>query len=196
MSGIYAITCKDKSIQEFYIGSTDNLEQRIEEHKTRCKYKSQLHYNLKVYKFIRENGDFDNWDFKLLEKINTDDKIVLKKLEQTYLDKFDSNILLNDRRAFGQDKERYKETKKEYSKTEKFKEQKKQYYQKNKEKISKKDKDYYLQNKDKIAKKRKEYLVINRDKINEKKPCPKCGKFLIKRGIKRHLIICPNNHGV
>ena len=51
MKGIvYKIYCKDSSITECYIGSTNNLQNRKYDHKYNSKFS-----NKKVYKFIREN---------------------------------------------------------------------------------------------------------------------------------------------
>ena len=44
-----------------------------------------------------------------------------------------------------------------------------EYWAKNKDKISKKRKKYYLKNKDKIAKRREKYYLKNKDKISKEK---------------------------
>ena len=65
---IYIIKCKDKSIKDWYIGSTINLKSRIMHHKSMCNNKNCKDYNCKKYKFIRENGGFDNFYFEIFNK--------------------------------------------------------------------------------------------------------------------------------
>ena len=47
-------------------------------------------------------------------------------------------------------------------------EKSRQYYLKNKDKISQQQKEYYLENKDKKLQKQKQYYIENKDKINQK----------------------------
>jgi len=166
VKGIYCIYCKDSNIPNIYIGSTNNLNKRITEHKQNYKNELRHHYKFKVYRFIRENGGFENWRFTLLERTYTDDKNDLRKLEQMYLDMFEEDLLLNNCRAFGHNQKQYM----------------KEYTEKNKEKIRKQKKEYYLRNKEKIDKRQ-----------NEKKHCPKCSKLICKSNIRRHLKVCPEN---
>lgn len=77
MSCVYKIYCLDKKITEYYIGSTNNIIKRSITHKFNC---SNL--NTKIYKFIRDNGGWDNWE--MIEYIKTDnlDKKERFELEQ------------------------------------------------------------------------------------------------------------------
>ena len=130
ISGIYAIVCKDMKIEELYIGSTCNLENRIYKHKYCCNNNN----NLKVYQFIRENGGFDNFKFIVLEhyKGETED---LHQLERLWYETFPKELLLNINYP--------NRSKKEYR--EKNKEQTKQYY-----------KEYFENNKEELNKKKRE----------------------------------------
>jgi hypothetical protein len=58
---IYQIYCKDKNITEVYVGSTENFQSRCKSHNTCCYNENGANYNLKVYKFIRDNGGIKNW---------------------------------------------------------------------------------------------------------------------------------------
>ena len=75
LSGVYCIVCKDSTVEEVYIGSTDDLNIRIEKHKCNCNNKNSKEYNKRLYQFIREHGGFDNWKFIWLEMFKTDDTI-------------------------------------------------------------------------------------------------------------------------
>lgn len=80
---IYIIRCKDKSITDCYIGSTANMKHRTNAHKTACNNKYDKAYDYKNYKFIRDNGGWNNWEMK---KICDVDICELKEWEQYYID--------------------------------------------------------------------------------------------------------------
>lgn len=58
---IYKIICKDLSIEDCYVGSTKNLRNRTSEHKSNCYNSNSDRHNYKVYKFIRDNGGWENF---------------------------------------------------------------------------------------------------------------------------------------
>lgn len=66
---IYKIYCKDKTIKDVYIGQTTNFVIRKYEHKTSCNTKNDL----EIYKTIRENGGWDNWNMIEIAKYNCND---------------------------------------------------------------------------------------------------------------------------
>ncbi len=75
------IKCKDENISDCYVGSTINLCSRKKQHKSVCKTPENKSYNFKVYKFIRDNGGFDNFEFVVLKEVEVNDKIELKQHE-------------------------------------------------------------------------------------------------------------------
>ena len=84
---IYKICCKDINIKEIYVGSTANeLRKRKSKHKSDCNNVNSHSYNLNVYKFIRNNGGFSNWDIVEIEKYNCNDKQELHKRERFYIE--------------------------------------------------------------------------------------------------------------
>ena len=66
---IYKIVCKNPLITDCYIGHTTNLTNRKHVHKGDCSREKSKAYNYKLYQFIREHGDFENWDFIVIEQI-------------------------------------------------------------------------------------------------------------------------------
>mgnify|MGYP003677523044 CR=1 FL=1 len=171
MNTIYKIYCLDSDIKEFYIGSSKNFKRRKTHHKSDCNNEYSRSYNYKLYKFIRANGGYNNFDFEILLE-NIEDNI--KKIEQKYIKELQP--VLNCKNACGYDKERKKlyqkqyrlnnkENKKQYRL--KNKEKIKEYNEKNKQKIKEQRKDYYETNKEKISKQKKEYNKINKEKIKE-----------------------------
>lgn len=83
---IYKIQKKDGKEHECYIGSTKNLKERIRRHKICLKTGHQQ----KIYRYIRDNGGIDNYNFEVLEKINLVNSSIkfLKEREQFYYTKY------------------------------------------------------------------------------------------------------------
>ena len=92
---IYKIYCD--SLSDIYIGSTNNLNRRIVDHKKDCYNKNVAKYNNKLYTFIRDKGGFDNWKFEILETLESSNE-ERKKKEQYYINKL--NPSLNTYRAY------------------------------------------------------------------------------------------------
>lgn len=89
---IYKLSCKDKNITELYIGSTTNFTNRKNQHKTACNNSSGKNYNQIKYKFIRENGGWENWEMIEIEKIQCNSKRELEKKEEEIRCKFDAKL--------------------------------------------------------------------------------------------------------
>jgi len=176
---IYIIKCKDKSIKDCYIGSTSNLELRKQRHEYDC-----MDNKSKVYQFMRKNGNFNNFEFEILEdNIEFNNRIELLKIERYYIEEFKSNL----------NSEIPSRTRKEWTITnkDKIKEINKKYRENNKDKTKEYDKirnqtekrqewikKYREENKDKVKEKRKEKMKV---KIN----CS-CGSIISKPNYAKH----------
>ena len=128
---IYEIVCNITG--DRYIGSTkQDIEKRIAHHKH--------DRNKKIACASKNIINRDNYNYSILEKINTTCKIELRQLEQKWIDTLPNvnkvNAYLNE------------EQKKNYKKI---------WYENNKEKILNKSKDYYEINQDKIKAYQLEY---------------------------------------
>jgi len=134
-SFIYKLCCKNTEIKQIYIGSTTNFKNRKCDHKTNCNNSKRPHYNLKVYKFIRENGGFENWDMILIKNVNVDSKLQLHKKEREFIEKLKPE--LNMSLPASSDIEYQESTKKHYS------QKRKEHYRQNIEKVKKYQKDNY-----------------------------------------------------
>jgi len=146
MNTIYKIYCKDENIKEFYIGSSKKFKKRKYKHKSDCNNENGRCYNLKVYKFIRANGGYNNFDYEILLETIEDG---IKKIEQEYID--DLQPTLNCNSACGFDRKEYH---KKYN--EKIKEYRKEY-----------EKEYYKNNIKNIREKQRLYRLKNKEKIRE-----------------------------
>ena len=90
---IYRIVCRDVSVTQQYVGSTTNLKNRRSCHKKSCTNPKSKKYNRFVYRFIRDNGGFDNWEIVLIEKVvNCSDSPTLHKRERYWIEKLHADL--------------------------------------------------------------------------------------------------------
>ena len=80
---IYKIQCKNKDIQDFYVGQTTDLQNRMHVHKNHYTNKTK---NL-LYDCIYLNGGFENWETIILENCeNISNSNELNLREQYWID--------------------------------------------------------------------------------------------------------------
>jgi len=82
---IYRLVCVNPTIKERYVGSCWDTNKRNKDHKSACHNPKSKDYNAPVYKFIRENGGFDNWYMVTLDCVECEDG-ELVEYEQHYID--------------------------------------------------------------------------------------------------------------
>jgi len=158
---IYKICCLDPNINDIYIGQTTEFINRKYAHKFNCLNETSKNYNLYVYKFIRENGGWDNWQMIQIEEFPCKNKREAAARETYYMKELKST--LNSRQSFTTEEERkeqIKENHKEWRKTDKYKE-----YEKT-DKRKQYNKEY--QKTEKVKNYRKEYKQTNKYKEYKK----------------------------
>jgi hypothetical protein len=194
---IYKLCCKNLEIKDIYIGSTTNFIRRKNQHKSDCNnVVKRYHYNLNVYKCIRKNGNFENWDMIEVEKYKAIDKNDLHKRERFWIEQLVST--LNCQIPTQTQKEYYEknvdtiaQNKKEYYKknVDTIKEYHKKYYEQNTETILQQIKKYREQNVEKILQQKKQWYEQNAETIlqkhKEKITC-ECGSVVTKNCLLRH----------
>lgn len=115
---IYKLQCNDREIKEIYVGSTCNINRRKNEHKSCCNNENSKNYNSNVYKFIRENGNWENWEMIPIEKYPCKDKIEKFIRERYFYDKLKATLnTINPNRNYKERRQRI-ETKEQIRKTE------------------------------------------------------------------------------
>ena len=112
ISGVYKIT--NTITGDFYIGSSKNVKRRWEEHKLYSSWNKQP--NNPMYLDMKKYG-IDKFEFQILAEVEAEQ---LKEAEQQFIETLKPTY--NSIRANGWDIERYKETNKEYNKSDKGKE--------------------------------------------------------------------------
>jgi len=154
----YQIVCNDETVKESYVGSTVNLEQRIDCHKSKYNNSNLVSYNYKIYQFIRNNGYWSNFKFNILEIRDCINEYEAYKIEISYinslkpeLNSYSPPLGLTKQEYYNLHKEKLNKRTKEWKELnkEKYKESYKRYYQENKERC----KHYYQENKEKLNKK-------------------------------------------
>ena len=172
---IYKLCCKDFNVKDIYVGHSTNFKQRNQCHKTKCNNINNKEYK---YRFIRDNGGFDNWIMIKLYDYPCDNKRQAEAEECKIM--IELGAKLNSYKPFI-----LQEEKKQYNK-----EYQKEYRQNNKEELSEKKKEYYQNNKTEILERRKEYKKNNKSKIKknnkEKIKCEFCNCEVRKYGLTRH----------
>jgi len=124
----------------FYIGSTNDFNERKNNHRKSCKTR-----NYKLYNYINENGGWECFKMEVLEyclKYQEREIELIKQLQPP----------LNTRLYNCHEKEHIKKLRKKY-------------HEENKDKVSKWCKKYHEENKDKILIRKKIYSEKNKDKI-------------------------------
>lgn len=90
---VYKISSKNENIPQCYIGSTTNLKKRLYNHRNSTNNEKNNNYNMELYKFIRNNGGFDEFKFEILEELCCENKKELHTIEKNYI--IQNNNLLN-----------------------------------------------------------------------------------------------------
>jgi len=119
---IYKLCCKDPTIEEIYVGSTTNFHRRKKQHKESCTNPRSKKYTYPVYTYIRDNGDWENFDMVQVVKVTAKDKRDLHATERKYVEELGATL-----------------NKQVPTKT------RKQYYDDNREKIIDRVKKYYVE---------------------------------------------------
>jgi len=139
---IYKLCCRNPEITDVYVGHTTDFTKRKCQHKSHCHNEKTKMYNYDVYKFIRDNGGFENWNMVMIEEYPCENKLQAERKEREYIENL--NATLNRHiptRTHEEYREQYKEQLREKSKkyreenAEEIKERKKKYYNENIEKI-------------------------------------------------------------
>lgn len=86
---IYKIYCNDNSISDVYVGHTTNFYVRKYQHKNAC---NDLKQNYKIYKTIRENGGWDNWNMVEIANYNCKNSTEARIKEQQHYEELKPSL--------------------------------------------------------------------------------------------------------
>jgi len=131
---IYKLCCIDPSIKDIYVGHSTDFKSRNQSHKNDCYNINHKSYNNYKYRFIRENGGYENWIMIKLYDYPCDNKRQAEAKECESM--IELGAKLNTNRPFITEEER-------------------------KEQHIKSSKKYYDNNKTEISEKRKVKIKCN-----------------------------------
>ncbi len=170
----------DYNNENIYVGNTTDFIRRKSAHKRTCCNEKYKGYNTKVYKIIRDNGGWSQWNMLEIEKYPCNDSNEARKKEEYW--RCELNAKLNSVRAFTTEEQR-KQNAKQY--TIKVSEEKKKYKLDNVDKdkqyeidkmkqldidITNKIKQYYIDNPNIYFRNRiKQYYIDNPNDIKDKR---------------------------
>jgi len=180
---IYKIESKSGDDDKVYIGWTTKLKSRITKMKNNYNNENSEMYNIKLNKYIRENGGWNNYNFVVIKKFGCESKAEANKEKANVMKLYNHDNLLNTTIP--------NRTKAEYSKEyylknkQKFNDTSKKYYEKNKQKLINYQKKYDKLNAEKIAEYQSKYKKIWYEKNNEIVEC-ECGKAIVKANLNTH----------
>jgi len=182
---IYKIVCNDLNVNDCYVGHTINMTKRKCSHKSACNNEKDRHHNLKIYKIIRENGGWDNWNMVLVEEFPCKDKFEACKKEREVYEELDAklNTLIPYRTQ-----EELKEYKKQNDKQ--YREEHKQYHEQYHKKYREEHKDILNEKGRKYRQEHQTEIAEIAEKRKEKIECKYCAKLLSKGSMYYHIKIC------
>ena len=163
---IYHIKSKDGVVH--YVGSTSNINSRRSKHRYCCSHEKDKNYNLDIYKYIRDQGGFDQFEIIPISKIeNISNKTDLLIAERLEMEKHSG--LKNMKGSYLSGEERI-EQQRQWVKNnpEKNAEYCKKYYESNKDQINQQTRQWQKNNPEKKREINRKYRETNREKINER----------------------------
>ena len=105
---IYKLVCNDLSVKDLYIGHTTDFTNRKKLHKQCSLNPTNSKHNYKVYKMIRENGDWNNWSMIEIEKYPCNDENEARSRERYWYEVLNANMNSQCPILYADDKKQYK----------------------------------------------------------------------------------------
>ena len=153
---IYKIVCNDLNVKDVYVGHTTGFTKRKTTHKSHCLNPNDSKHNLKVYKMIRENGDWNNWSMIEIEKFPCNNENEARARERHWYEELQATM---NTQCPTLDLEKKKINGSMSCK---------KYYELHKDDLIKYHKQYRKIHKDKLLEDKKKYYVQNKDVIRER----------------------------
>ena len=162
---VYKIVCKDANITDCYVGSCCNFIRRKSQHKSDCNNQNGKAHRYKVYKFIRKNGGWENWDMIEIKSFPCETKRELGMEERKYIEELNATLnMVIPTRSRQESNQAYHKKNIEY-----IHKKQKEYREKNPEQFKKRNSEYHKKNRESIRKRHREYYEKNKERIKERK---------------------------
>lgn len=93
---IYMIYCNNNNILDTYIGyTTMQISERMKVHDRCTRNPANKSYTNKVCTFIRENGGWINWSYRIIEECNCSSKEQARELEKYWIRHYKPSLNTN-----------------------------------------------------------------------------------------------------
>ena len=155
----YKIVCKDLNIKDTYVGHTTDFNIRRNAHKTVCSNPNNKNYDTYVYRFIRENGGWNNFDMILIHKQPCVDRLDAKKKERLYIEELHATL---NQFIPSRSRQEWDEENKE-----RIQEYKHNWHMNNRDRLIERKREIYVEKQEELKAKVKQYYVENKDKVDE-----------------------------
>ena len=91
----YKIVCRDLTIRDIYVGQTTDFRARKNNHKSACQNSKVKLYNLRVYCFIREHGNWENWEMIMIHRQSCVDAHEAHTVERGFVESLGATLNCN-----------------------------------------------------------------------------------------------------
>ena len=89
---IYKLVCNDLNIKDIYVGHTTGFTERKYRHKCNSLSNTNKEHHLKIYKFIKENGGWNNWSMIEIEKFPCVDGNEARARERHWIEELNASL--------------------------------------------------------------------------------------------------------
>lgn len=131
---MYKIVCKDLDVKDLYVGHTTDFICRKGVHKHKTNNINSDGGNVLVYQFIRDNGNWDNWEMIQIEKYPCSDQNEALSRERYWKEQLNATLNVQvpgrtkkEYQQLPHMKEYHQEYSKQYEQTDKCKQMRKEY---------------------------------------------------------------------
>ena len=107
-SVIYKISCNDNEIKDIYVGATTNFTNRKYQHKNCCNQPNNKLYEKRLYKFIRDNGGWENWTMMPIKTFSCNNKLELTVEERKIYEELGATLNSNTPMQTDLERKKYK----------------------------------------------------------------------------------------
>jgi len=162
-SVIYKIVSNNLDNKDCYVGSTTNFDKRKASHKNTHNNQNNKQYNKPLYKFIRENGGWNDFSMILVENYPCNNKNELFARERYFIQELKASLnrvipLRTDKEYRNDNKDKKKISDKNYRENPKYR-----------EKLLKKKHIYAIENSEKIVEKVRQWRLKDPELTKKKR---------------------------
>ena len=97
---IYLIYCNDNNVLDIYIGYSTDIKDRMNVHRRCCNNPANKSYSTRMYNFIRNNGGWNNWSYRIIEEPRCYSKREAEENEEFWIKQFNPSLNTNKKHNY------------------------------------------------------------------------------------------------